>query len=237
MKREQFALATKSSSSLLSPLERRLAARVVPRIPLWLGTHHLTMLTLVWCAGLIVFGYLAGASDPRWLWGSSLMIVLQWVTDFFDGKVGKYRETGLVKWGFYMDHLLDFVFLCALVWSYALILPASSHLNLLLVFAVFGGFMVNSFLAFTATGRFHISHGKLGPTEFRLALVLVNSLLVFYGTRRMAKVLPFVAACGFVVLCVLVYRTQRELWRRDMEQRREASRAPAAVVIQRREAA
>src|SRR5918997_4604811 len=193
MKREQFALATKSSSSLLSPLERRLAARVVPRIPLWLGTHHLTMLTLVWCAGLVAFGYLA-AGDLRWLWGSSLMIALQWATDFFDGKVGKYRGTGLVKWGFYMDHLLDYVFLGSLVVGYAFILPERAHLNLLLVLAVFAGFMVNSFLSFAATGRFHISHLGLGPTEFRLALVLLNALVITYGTRRMEKALPYVAA-------------------------------------------
>src|SRR5919199_2443551 len=228
MQREQFALASKSGSSLLSPLERRLAARVVPRIPLWLGTHHLTMLTLVWCAGLVVFGWLA-AGDLRWLWGSSVMIALQWATDFFDGKVGKHRGTGLVRWGFYMDHLLDFAFLCAVLGGYALVLPERAHLSLLLVLAVFGGFMVNSFLAFAATGRFHISHGKLGPTEFRAALVVINSLLVFYGTRRMAKALPYVAACGFVALCVLAYRTQRELWRRDMEHKRQSP--PAAPVV------
>jgi archaetidylinositol phosphate synthase len=235
MQREHLALATKSSTSLLSPFERRLAARVVPRIPLWLGTHHLTMLTLAWCAGLVVFGYLA-AGDLRWLWGSSLMIALQWATDFFDGKVGKYRGTGLVRWGFYMDHLLDFVFLCAVLGAYAFVLPERAHLSLFLVLAVFGGLMVNSFLAFAATGRFHISHGKLGPTEFRLALVLINSLLVFYGTRRMTKVLPYVAACGFIALCVLAYRTQRELWQSDMEQRRRAERSPS-VVLARREAA
>ncbi|HEX8293496.1 MAG TPA: CDP-alcohol phosphatidyltransferase family protein [Pyrinomonadaceae bacterium] len=235
MQREHLALATKSSSSLLSPLERRLAARVVPRIPLWLGTHHLTMLTLAWCAGLVAFGYLA-AGDLRWLWGSSAMIALQWATDFFDGKVGKHRGTGLVRWGFYMDHLLDFAFLCAVLGGYALVLPPTAHLGLLLVLAVFAGFMVNSFLSFAATGRFQISHGKLGPTEFRVALVLINSLLVFYGTRRMAKALPYVAACGFVALCVLVYRTQRELWQADMGQRRPAPGAPA-VVLARREAA
>src|SRR5919112_1619508 len=235
MQREQFALATKSSSSLLSPFERRLAARVVPRIPLWLGTHHLTMLTLAWCAGLVAFGYWA-ANDLRWLWGSSLMIALQWVTDFFDGKVGKHRGTGLVKWGFYADHLLDYAFLCAVLGAYAFVLPERAHLSLLLVLAVFGGLMVNSFLAFAATGRFHISHGKLGPTEFRLALVIINSLVVAYGTRRMTKTLPYVAAGGFVALCVLAYRTQRELWRHDLEQKREAAPAPA-VKLARREAA
>ena len=237
MQREQLALATKSSTSLLSPLERRLAGAVVPRVPAWLGTHHLTLMTLAWCAGLVLFGWLA-ARDLRWLWGSSAMIAMQWVTDFFDGKVGKHRGTGLVRWGFYMDHLLDYAFLCAVVGSYAFALPERAHLSLFLVLAVFGGFMVNSFLAFAATGRFHISHGKLGPTEFRLALVLVNSLVALYGTRRMAKVLPYVAACGFVALCALAYRTQRELWRRDLGHLRQTPPAPAApVALPRREAA
>ena len=235
MQREQLTLATKSSSSLLSPLERRLAARVLPRVPLWLGTHHLTLMTLPWCAGLVLFGYLA-RGDARWLWGSSVMIALQWVTDFFDGKVGKHRETGLVKWGFYMDHLLDFVFLCAVLGGYAFILAERFYLGLFLVLAVFGGFMVNSFLAFAATGHFHISHGKLGPSEFRLALVLVNALAGVYGTRLLGKSLLFVAAGGFVVLCLLAYKTQRELWGRDMEHKRHAERA-RAVLVEQKEAA
>jgi len=235
MQREQLTLATKAGSSLLSPLERRFAARVVPRVPLWLGTHHLTMMTLAWCAGLVVFGYLA-RGDARWLWGSSAMIALQWVTDFFDGKVGKHRDTGLVKWGFYMDHLLDFVFLCAVLCGYALVLPERAHFGLFLVLAVFAGFMVNSFLAFAATGRFHISHGKLGPTEFRLALVVVNALVAVYGTRLMGKSLPYVAAGGFLLLCLLAYRTQRELWQRDMEHKRHAERA-RTVLFEHKEAA
>ena len=235
MQIEELKLAAKSSTSMFSPLERRLATRVVPRVPAWLGTQHLTMMTLAWCAGLVVFGYLA-ANDLRWLWGSSLMIALQWVTDFFDGKVGKYRGTGLVKWGFYMDHLLDFVFLCAVLGGYALVLPERFHFGLFLVLAVFAGFMVNSFLAFAATGRFHISHGKLGPTEFRLALVCINAFVAVYGTRLMGKALPFVAAGGFAVLCLLAYRTQRELWQRDMEHKREASRA-RTVLFEQKEAA
>src|SRR5215216_436294 len=231
----QFAGASKINNSFLTPFERRLAKQVLPRIPSWLETYHLTMLTLVWSFLILLFSYWA-ARDLRWLWGVSVMIALQYVTDHYDGKVGKYRGTGLVRWGFYMDHLLDFAFLCTVLGGYALVLPERAHLSLFLVLAVFGGFMVNSFLAFAATGRFHISHGKLGPTEFRVALVLINSLLIFYGTRRMTKVLPYVAACGFVTLCVLAYRTQRELWQSDMEQRRRAER-PHAVRLAQREAA
>ena len=231
MQREQYALATKSSSSLLSPLERRLARRVLPHIPSWLETYHLTLLTLAWCAGLVLFGYMARA-DLRWLWASSLMVVMHYLTDFFDGKVGKYRDTGLVRWGFYMDHLLDFFFLCAVLAGYSFVLPERSSFHLLLVLSVFGGFVLNSFLAFTATGRLHISHLKLGPTEFRIALIVINTLVIFYGTRRMAKALPFVAAGGLVMLGALVYRTQRELWRRDLEHKRRADRARAVPLAQ-----
>ena len=219
IQKEQFAGASKSSASLVSPLERRMARIVVPRIPRWLETHHLTMLTLLWCAGIILFGYLA-ASDMRWLWGASAMIVMQYLSDFFDGKVGKHRDTGLVKWGFYMDHLLDYVFLCAVVIGYALFLPERALFTLLLVLAVYGGFMVNSFLSFAATEKFEISHMKLGPTEFRIALIAINALLVFFGPRPMKSALPYVAACSFVALALLVYRTQKALWRRDMERKR-----------------
>jgi phosphatidylglycerophosphate synthase len=193
-----------------------MARRVVPAIPSWLETHHLTLLTLVWCAFIVFFSFLA-AGDRRWLWGASLMIFCQYVTDFFDGKVGKYRNTGLVKWGFYMDHLLDYVFLCSVLAGYALILPAASQRHLFFLLAVFGGFMVNSFLSFAATEKFSISYLGLGPTEFRIALVALNTLIVFNGTRRMEKALPYVAAGGFVLLCVLVYHTQKQIWRRDME--------------------
>lgn len=216
---ERFAGASKSSSSALSPLERRMARVVVPRIPAWLETQHLTMLTLVWSAGLIVFGYLA-SKDLRWLWGASFMILMQYLTDFFDGKVGKHRGTGLVKWGFYMDHLLDYFFLCSVVIGYALFLPERALFPLLLTLAVFGGFMVNSFLTFAATQKFEISHMKLGPTEFRIALIATNTLLIFFGPRPLKSALPYVVAGAFVALFVLVRRTQKKLWRRDMEQKR-----------------
>ena len=215
-----FAGASKSSQSFLSPFERRMAAAVVPRIPRWLETYHLTLLTLVWCGAIALFGWLA-AADLRWLTGSSVMVVLHYFTDFFDGKVGKHRGTGLVTWGFYLDHIFDYVFLCAIVVGYAFILPDRAHLHLLLILAVYGAFMVNSFLAFSATDHFEITQARFGPTEFRIAIVIINTLITIYGTRRMELSLPWVAAGAFVVLCLVVFRTQRQLWRQDMAAKAE----------------
>src|SRR5918997_3454993 len=211
MLREEFAGASKAGTSVLSSLERRVSRRVVPHVPRWLETYHLTMLTLVWCALIVASGYLAAGRDIRWLWGVSLMIALQYVSDHLDGKVGKYRNTGLVKWGFYMDHLLDYVFLCSVLAAYGLLVPDVARLHLFAVLAVFGGFMVNSFLAFAATAKFKISVLRLGPTEFRLALVALNTLVVLHGPRYIAKALPYVALGGFLCLCLVVYRTQKEI--------------------------
>lgn len=219
MEPEQLAHASKTSKSLFTPLERRMAKVVVPRIPGWLETYHLTMLTLVWCVLIVFFSYLA-ARQMRWLWLVSLMIFFQYLTDHFDGKVGKHRKTGLVKWGFYMDHMLDYVFLFSVLIGYSFILPARSSYHLFLLFAVFTGFMISSFLAFSATEEFNISFMKLGPTEFRLVLIIVNTLLILFGTRYMKSSLIYIAAGSLVGLCILVYVTQKKIWKSDMECKR-----------------
>lgn len=214
MQNEEFAGASKVNSSFLSPLERRLAPIVLPRIPKWLETYHLTMLTLVWSLLIVLFSFLA-AKNLRWLWAVSAMIALQWATDHYDGKIGKYRNTGLVRWGYYMDHLLDYFFLCSILIGYSFILPESSRFQLLLMLALFGAYDFSTFLAFAAMDKLQISYLKFGPTEFRLALIIINGLLGSFGTKHMIGGLKWVNAGAAVGLCVLVYTTQKKIWRLD----------------------
>jgi len=215
---QQFAGATKSNTSFLTPLERRLAVRVLPRIPAWLETYLLTMLTLLWSGFILFFSYLA-KSDLRWLWGVSAMVAMQYVTDHYDGKIGKYRGTGLVRWGYYMDHLLDYVFLCSVIIGYSFILPERSRFQILIMLAIFAGYEVSTFLAFAATDKLKISYLKLGPTEFRLALIVINGLLVQYGTRKMVGGLKYVNIGAAIGLALMVYRTHKVIWELDMKQK------------------
>ena len=218
MQNEQFAGALKINTSFLSPIERRLAPWVLPRIPRWLETHHLTMLTLVWSILILLFSSLARA-DIRWLWLVSLMIALHWITDHFDGKVGKYRSTGLVRWGYYMDHLLDYFFLCSVIIGYAFILPERSRFQLLFTLAIFGAYDMSTFLEFAATDRLQISYLKFGPTEFRLALIVINGLLIVFGTRYMVSGLKYVNAGAAVGLGLMIYKSQRRIWELDMQRK------------------
>jgi len=216
---QHFAGATKTNTSFLTPLERRIAPVVLQRIPSWLETYHLTMLTLVWSVFILLFSYFA-ASDIRWLWPVSAMIFLQYVTDHYDGKIGKYRNTGLARWGYYMDHLLDYFFLCSVIIGYAFILPERSRYQILFTLAIFAGYEMSTFLAFAATDRLKISYLKFGPTEFRLALIVINALLVQFGTRYMVSGLKYVNVGGAIGLSLLIYRTHKVVWGLDMNSKR-----------------
>jgi archaetidylinositol phosphate synthase len=227
-----FAGAFKENDSVLTPLERRLAPWVLPRIPAWIQTHHLTWLTIVWCAGILAFSR-AAAADRRWLWAVSLMVLLQWATDHFDGKLGKFRGTGLVRWGFYMDHLLDYAFICSILIGWSFVLPDSSSRDVLALMAVCGGFVAHTVLVFATTGTFRISLLRMGPTELRVAVVVINALIVKYGTGRMVAVLPYAAAGGLVLLGVAVAATHRRLWAMDLAAKREEAAATAASSVRR----
>ena len=115
-----------------------------------------------------------------------------------------------------MDHLLDYFFLCSLIIGYAFILPERSRFQLLFLLALFGAYEMSTFLAFAAIGEFKISYLKFGPTEFRLALVIINALLIRYGTRHMIGGLKYVNAGAAVGLAAMIYTNHRKIWQIDM---------------------
>jgi phosphatidylglycerophosphate synthase len=119
-----------------------------------------------------------------------------------------------------MDHLLDFVFMCAALLGYALLFDGLHRTLFLLLIPVFGAFMVSSYLSFAATSEFKITFLGTGPTELRLALILLNTTLILFGTTFVQKALPFVLPLMLVVLAVVAGRTQKYIWRIDMEDKR-----------------
>jgi len=221
--KQPFAGAGKSNSGLLVPLERKLTAFILPRIPSWLETYHLTLLTPVWSLLIVVFGYLA-STDRRWLWMVNLMIVLHYFTDHLDGKLGKYRDTGLRKWGFYMDHLFDYGFLCSILIGYSFLIPQKSIFNMMLVLCVFSAFMFHTFLMLAATEEFKVSFSRFGPTELRIALIIINVFIIRFGTRGLKGSLPWIALGGIIALSILAYLAQKKLWRLDMRLKESENR-------------
>jgi archaetidylinositol phosphate synthase len=202
--------------SPLAKAERKLIDWCVPRFPRWIEGYHLTLMTVLWSGGLVLSGWLA-RENMHWLWLASAMMVMQWFTDCFDGALGRYRDTGIPKWGYYMDHFLDFVFMCCALIGYALLFEGLHRTIFLMLIPIFGAFMVNSYLSFAATSEFKITFLGTGPTELRLAMILLNTAMIAFGTAFVRKLLPFVPVVAVLVLLVVIYRTQKYIWRIDME--------------------
>jgi phosphatidylglycerophosphate synthase len=212
----------KEGTWLLADAENRLKEWLVPKVPRAVETYHLTLTTLLWCAMIIVFSFLA-RYWIHFLWVVSFAIFGQYITDLLDGEIGRRRKTGLIKWGYYMDHFLDYLFLCSILIGYGLMVEDHNKYLLFFVLALFGAFMVNSFLSFAATGSFRISYLGVGPTEVRLIFIAANTLIIlFAGRLELARVLPFVLTGAAFALFVTVYQTQKQLWQTDMENKRNA---------------
>ena len=190
---------------------------MVPRVPPFIETYHLTLLTLVWSNGIVACSYLA-RENINWLWLASLFIFLQYMSDVLDGAVGRYRDTGLVKWGYYMDHFLDFVFLSSVITGYALIMTEIPWYWFLALMVIGAGFMANKFLSFAATNEFRISVLKIGPTEARIFFVAVNTAIILFGAGWVEHLLPLVAASLAVALGFVVFLSQKRIWNIDMEE-------------------
>lgn len=220
--KEQFAGDKKKGKSLLWDIEQKIIKKIVPKVPQWMQSYHLTLFTIP-CSGLIIFFSFLAKYNIHWLWGVSLMIFFQWLTDSLDGALGRYRNTGLIKWGYYMDHFLDYIFLSSILIGYSFILPDNFKYQLFFILMMFGAFMVNAYLSFAATNEFRISYLKIGPTEVRILFIAINTLLIIFGKTYLHQALPFVLVYSFLGLFVVVYRTQKRLWEIDMENKKKSA--------------
>ena len=225
----------KHSPSLLTAQDRRLTARLVTWMPEWLHSWQLTMLTLLWSALALTCSAMA-VRNRAWLCAVSAIVALQYLTDAVDGKLGVARGDGLVRWGFYMDHLLDYVFLSSMLLGYALLVPPELQFVMMAIFGLSIGFMVSSFLACAVEGNLGISYLRLGPVEIRLLFIGINSWLAAGGRAPLGIVLPAVAAALALALVAMAAQTQARLWRTDtsdvIHHGRHAARTTQGAVFQ-----
>ena len=175
------------------------------------------MTTLAWSAGTVAAGWLA-RDEAAWLHVISAMVFGQWLTDSLDGSLGKYRKQGLVKWGFFMDHLLDLVFAGSIVIAYSFLVEADWLVFLFMILLlVTCATMAVSFLAFAATNQFQIAYYGIGPTEIRIGYIALNTLVYFAGTEIFSWGVPVVVGLNVFALLVMAAQTSRTLWRVDYE--------------------
>ncbi len=215
MPQEEFHGKKHSEYSFSRRWEKKLIDLLTPLVPSWIETYHLTLFAFAWSTLAILSGCLAHTYSLSWLWLSTVCVCGHYITDILDGEVGRRRNTGLVRWGFYMDHFTDYLFLCSVIIGYSFLVPSQYNIYMLFALMVFGAYMVNCFLEFAATNKLNIAYFGIGPTEIRFLFIVINTALIVFGTSWIGKGVAVAAIGSTAILSLVVYKTQKKIWKLD----------------------
>jgi phosphatidylglycerophosphate synthase len=167
--------APREKTFLLARPEARLLEAIARRLPRAIKPDHMTLLGVLAALG-IAAAYVLSNGDSAWLWAASALLVVHWLGDSLDGTLARVRRIERPTYGYYLDHLVDAI-------ATAIIgvgLGLSPHVLLatgMVLVIVYLVLSINTYLETQALGVFRLGYGRLGPTEARVGLVALNTLL------------------------------------------------------------
>ncbi len=192
---------------LLGPLERPALRWLAARMPIWMNPDILTGIGIV--GSLIIFAsYWLSRYYPALLWLASLGLIINWFGDSLDGTLARFRKIERPKYGFFIDHTVDAFSEMFIVLGLGL----SPYVRFDVACLALIGYLLLSVLVYVRTyveGVFKISYGKLGPTEVRVILIILNAVMFFLGAPSFSTSIgefsiydPFVALIAAVLIII-----------------------------------
>src|SRR3954469_11675213 len=167
--------APRSKEFLLARHEGRVLEWIARRLPARLMPDHMTALGVLAAFG-IAGAYLLSNGDRGWLWAASALLIVHWLGDSLDGTLARVRGIERPKYGYYLDHLVDALATAVIGIGLGLSpwMLLATGLAIVIVYLVLS---INTYLEAYAFGVFTLGYGRLGPTEARLGLIVLNTLL------------------------------------------------------------
>jgi archaetidylinositol phosphate synthase len=222
--------APRDKQFLLARHEARVLEWIARRLPSWLMPDHLTALGVVAAVG-IAAAYLLSNGDSVWLWAASGLLVVHWLGDSLDGTLARVRKIERPKYGYYLDHLVDAIATALIGLGLGLSPYMLLSVGLVIVIAYLV-LSINTYLETYAFGVFTLGYGRVGPTEVRILLIGLNTLLAlgiglgFHVAGLGLTVLDLIGlAVAGVMLTTLIARAVHNL--RVLAEREPAGQAHA----------
>jgi phosphatidylglycerophosphate synthase len=167
--------APRAKQFLLARAEGRVLEWIASRLPARVMPDHMTALGVLAAIG-IAAAYLLSNGDKMWLWAASALLVVHWLGDSLDGTLARVRKIERPKYGYYLDHLVDAVATALIGIGLGLSPWMLLSVGLLIVIAYLV-LSINTYLETYAFGVFTLGYGRVGPTEVRLLLIALNTLI------------------------------------------------------------
>lgn len=174
---EENKQAARIQTSILNNCERKALVWMAERMPSWVTSD---MLTVVGFLGACVMatGYALANENLLWLWLANLGLLINWFGDSMDGSLARVRGTQRKTYGFFIDHNVDVINETIMFIG----VGASPLVNMsFAMLALVAYFMLSVYVYIDChlKGEMRLTYGGLGPTEFRLLLVIVNTLFMY----------------------------------------------------------
>ena len=172
--------AVRIQTSVLNAAEKRVLVWLAERQPKWMTSD---ILTWIGTAGAVIIavGYVLSSRNINWLWLSSLGFVINWYGDSLDGTLARVRKCQRPIYGYYLDHTVDAINEFIIVLGIGL--SGLMHLNLaLMILALYFMLTINVSINAHLKKEFRLTYAKMGPTEFRLIMIVVNTLFAVIPT-------------------------------------------------------
>lgn len=227
LRKHHNKFAEKRGTWFLKKIEDAAVEKMLPYLPAWMETYHLTLATFFWIILILLGGYLA-LHNIAYLWLMSFGVFGQYVTDRLDGEVGRRKNTGLIKWGFYMDHFLDYLFLCSIVISYWFLTPYEYKYILFVVLAISAAYFVHIVLYFGVTNQFEVANEGIGPSEIRTLVIILNTMLIYLDRIIFVPLLLLFFGGNIFFLVMAIYKAQKKIWEMDMKTKRDKEKHHAS---------
>lgn len=206
--------STRIQTSLLNAAEKKALVWLAERQPQWMTSNILSFIGLGGSL-LIGLGYALTGKDIAFLWLASFGFLVNWYGDSLDGSLARVRKKQRPIYGYYLDHTLDCINEC-LMFIGAGLSPLMDMRIALLMLIAYLLMTVNVSIDAHLKKEFKLTYAKLGPTEFRIIIVIVNTLFFFinplrefsasitvFGSTLTLKALDIVGIVIFIVLIVM----------------------------------
>ena len=169
--------STRIQTSILAGPEKKFLVWAASRMPKWVTSDMLTWFGVL---GAFIAGisYVLADYSLNWLWLASLGYVINWFGDSMDGSLARVRNQQRKLYGYYLDHNID----CICEFFIFVGIGMSGLVNFwlaLLCYVVYLQLEVYVAINAKIKNEFKLTYGKMGPTEFRLFMVIVNTLLIY----------------------------------------------------------
>lgn len=202
--------ATRIQTSLLNGIEKRVLVWLAERQPRWVTSDTLTYVG-IFGALLCGAGFALSSIDINFLWLSSLGLIVNWYGDSLDGTLARVRECQRPKYGFFIDHSVDAITITLMCVGAGL----SPLLRLDVALGVLAAYLILSVYTYVytiVTNKMRLTYGVMGPTEFRLVVIITNTLFIYTPWHKLSYTIGSATFSLFDLIAIGVIGVIMLLW-------------------------